>query len=186
VYNALATIGICYLAGLDLDTIIHGLKSITGVPGRIEKVPNNKGILAVVDYAHSPDSLENIIKAMREISKGKIITVFGCGGNRDKTKRPIMGEIAGNLSDFVVITSDNPRKEDPMTIINEIEQGTLKTTCDYLKIEDRKEAIFTALDKASSGDVVIIAGKGHETYQILGDTTIHFDDKEILIEYFNR
>ncbi|EQB88868.1 UDP-N-acetylmuramoyl-L-alanyl-D-glutamate--2,6-diaminopimelate ligase [Clostridium punense] len=186
VYNALATIGICYLSGLDLDTIIQGLKSITGVPGRIEKVPNNKGILTVVDYAHSPDSLENIIKAMREISKGKIITVFGCGGNRDKTKRPIMGEIAGKLSDFVVITSDNPRKEDPVTIIDEIELGTLKTNCAYLKVEDRKEAIFTALDKANSGDVVIIAGKGHETYQILGDTTIHFDDKKVVIEYFSR
>lgn len=186
VYNALATIGICYLSGLELDAIIEGLKHITGVPGRIEKVPNNKGILAVVDYAHSPDSLENIIKAMGEIAKGKIITVFGCGGNRDKTKRPIMGEIAGRLSDFVVITSDNPRKEDPVTIINEIEQGILKTNCSYIKQENRKEAILEALHKANPGDVVIIAGKGHETYQIIGDTTIHFDDREVVAEYFNR
>lgn len=186
VYNALATIGICYLSGLELDTIIDGLKNITGVPGRIEKVPNDKGILAVVDYAHSPDSLENIIKSMREISKGKVITVFGCGGNRDKTKRPIMGEIAGRLSDFVVITSDNPRKEEPMTIVNEIEQGILKTNCDYIKLENRKEAIYKALDKTRSGDVVIIAGKGHETYQIIGDNTIHFDDREVVAEYFNR
>lgn len=186
VYNALATIGICYLSGLKLDIIIDCLKNITGVPGRIEKVPNNKGILAVVDYAHSPDSLENIIKSMREISQGKIITVFGCGGNRDKTKRPIMGEIAGRLSDFVVITSDNPRKEETMTIINEIEQGILKTSCDYSKLENRKEAIFKALNKASLGDVVIIAGKGHETYQIIGDNTIHFDDRELVTEYFNR
>lgn len=186
VYNALATIGICYFSGLDLDTIIEGLKNIKGVPGRIEKVPNSKGILAVVDYAHSPDSLENIIKSMKEISKGKVITVFGCGGNRDKTKRPIMGEIAGKLSDFVVITSDNPRKEEPMAIINEIEQGILKTSCDYIKHEDRKEAIFMALDKAMSGDVVVIAGKGHETYQIIGENTIHFDDREVVAEYFNR
>jgi UDP-N-acetylmuramoyl-L-alanyl-D-glutamate--2,6-diaminopimelate ligase len=185
VYNALATIGICYLSGLELDAIIGGLKNITGVPGRIEKVPNNKGILAVVDYAHSPDSLENIIKSMREISKGKVITVFGCGGNRDKTKRPIMGEIAGRLSDFVVITSDNPRKEEPAAIINEIEQGILKTSCDYIKHENRKEAIFEALDRAKPGDVVVIAGKGHETYQIIGDTTIHFDDREVVAEYFN-
>jgi UDP-N-acetylmuramoyl-L-alanyl-D-glutamate--2,6-diaminopimelate ligase len=186
VYNALATIGICYLSGLSLDTIIHGLKNISGVPGRIEKVPNDKGILAVVDYAHSPDSLENIIKAMKEISKGKVITVFGCGGNRDKTKRPIMGEIAGRLSDFAVITSDNPRNEDPMEIINEIEQGILETNCAYIKRENRKEAIFKALENAKSGDVVIIAGKGHETYQIIGDTTIHFDDREVVAEYFNR
>jgi UDP-N-acetylmuramoyl-L-alanyl-D-glutamate--2,6-diaminopimelate ligase len=186
VYNALATIGICYLSGLPLDTIVDGLNNITGVPGRIEKVPNNKGILAVIDYAHSPDSLENIIKSMKEIATGKVITVFGCGGNRDKTKRPIMGEIAGRLSNFVFITSDNPRKEDPMTIINEIEQGILKTGCDYIKHENRKEAIFKALDKANKGDIVIIAGKGHETYQIIGDNTLHFDDKEVVAEYFNR
>lgn len=185
VYNALATIGICYLSGLGLDEIIEDLKNITGVPGRMEKVPNDKGILAVVDYAHSPDSLENIIKSMREISKGKVITVFGCGGNRDKTKRPIMGEIAVRLSDFVVITSDNPRNEEPMTIINEIEQGILKTGRDYIKLENRKEAIFQALDKARPGDVVIIAGKGHETYQIIGENTIHFDDREVVEEYFN-
>jgi UDP-N-acetylmuramoyl-L-alanyl-D-glutamate--2,6-diaminopimelate ligase len=123
---------------------------------------------------------------MREISTQNIITVFGCGGNRDKIKRPIMGEIAGRLSDFVIITSDNPRKEEPMTIINEIEQGILKTSCDYIKQENRKEAIFKALDKASFGDVVIIAGKGHETYQIIGDNTIHFDDREVVEEYFNR
>lgn len=186
VYNALATIGICYLSGLDLDAIIQGIKNITGVPGRIEKVPNSKGILVVVDYAHSPDSLENIIKSMREISKGKVITVFGCGGNRDKTKRPIMGEIAGRLSDYVVITSDNPRKEEPLSIINEIEPGILRTGCNYIKDENRKEAIFKALDKASYGDVVIIAGKGHENYQIIGESTIHFDDKEVVEEYFMR
>ncbi|MBL4937387.1 UDP-N-acetylmuramoyl-L-alanyl-D-glutamate--2,6-diaminopimelate ligase [Clostridium sp. YIM B02515] len=186
VYNALSAIGICYLSGLNLDTIIDGLKDIKGVPGRVEKIPNDKGILAVVDYAHSPDSLENIINSMREIAKGKVITVFGCGGNRDKTKRPIMGEIAGRLSDYVVITSDNPRKEDPITIINEIEQGILKTNCHYEKCENRKEAIFKALEKADIGDVVIIAGKGHETYQIIGDTTIHFDDREVVREYFDK
>jgi UDP-N-acetylmuramoyl-L-alanyl-D-glutamate--2,6-diaminopimelate ligase len=163
---------------------IETLKNIIAVPGRVEKIPNNKGILSVVDYSHSPDSLGSIIVSMREISKGKIITVFGCGGNRDKTKRHIMGEIAGRLSDFVVITSDNPRKEDSMAIINEIEQGILKTSCDYIKHENRKQAIFKALDKASFGDVVIIAGKGHETYQTIGDRTIHFDDREVVAEYF--
>jgi len=186
VYNVLATIGICYLSGLELDTIIDGLKKITGVPGRVEKVPNNKGILTIVDYAHSPDSLEKIIKAMREISEGKIITLFGCGGNRDVTKRPIMGEIAGRLSDFVVITSDNPRKEEPMTIIEDIEVGILKTNCDYVKDADRKEAIFKALDQASIGDVVILAGKGHETYQIIREDYIHFNDRDVVEEYFKE
>ncbi|ERI95193.1 UDP-N-acetylmuramoyl-L-alanyl-D-glutamate--2,6-diaminopimelate ligase [Clostridiales bacterium oral taxon 876 str. F0540] len=184
VYNALAAIGTCYLSGLNLDTIVDGIKSINGVPGRVEKIPNHKGILAVVDYAHSPDSLENIIKSMKEIAKGKVITVFGCGGNRDKTKRPIMGEIAGRLSNYVVITSDNPRSEDSMTIINEVEQGIIKTNCQYEKCENRKAAIFKALDNAALGDVVIIAGKGHETYQIIGENTIHFDDREIVREYF--
>jgi UDP-N-acetylmuramoyl-L-alanyl-D-glutamate--2,6-diaminopimelate ligase len=186
VYNALAAIGACYLSGLELDIIINGLRNITGVPGRIEKVPNNKGVLTIVDYAHSPDSLENIIKSMGEISKGKIITVFGCGGNRDKTKRPIMGEIAGRLSDFVVITSDNPRKEHPLDIIKEIEQGILKTSCQYIIEENRKKAIFEALEVANSGDVVIVAGKGHETYQIIRETTMHFDDREVVTEYFNK
>lgn len=186
VYNALATIGICYLSGLELEEIIEGLKNITGVPGRIEKIANDKEILTIVDYAHSPDSLENIIKSMKDIARGKVITVFGCGGNRDTSKRPIMGEIAGKLSDFVVITSDNPRNENPAAIIDEIEQGILKTNCDYIKSENREEAIYTALGKANSGDVVIIAGKGHETYQILGDNIIHFDDREVARKYFSR
>lgn len=185
VYNSMAAIGICYLSGLGMDTIIEGLKYITGVPGRIEKVPNNKGILTVVDYAHSPDSLENILKSMREISLGKVILVFGCGGDRDKTKRSIMGEIAGRLSDFVIITSDNPRNEEPISIMREIENGVLKTDCAYLKLENRKEAIFEALGRAHSGDVVIIAGKGHETYQIVGDELLHFDDREIAGSFFN-
>lgn len=183
VYNALAAIGICYLSGLEMTVVINELKNITGVPGRIEKVQNSKGLLIVVDYAHSPDSLENILSSMKEVSRGSVITVFGCGGNRDKTKRPLMGEIAGRLSDYVVITSDNPRKEDGMRIINEIEQGILKTDCSYIKLENRKKAIFKALEKAESGDVVVIAGKGHETYQIIGDSTIHFDDREVVEEY---
>jgi len=132
------------------------------------------------------DNLEKIIKAMREISEGKIITLFGCGGNRDVTKRPIMGEIAGRLSDFVVITSDNPRNEDQMAIIEDIEVGILKTKCNYFKDADRREAIFKALDQASIGDVVILAGKGHETYQIIGEDYIHFNDREVVEEYFSN
>ncbi|MBU5593114.1 UDP-N-acetylmuramoyl-L-alanyl-D-glutamate--2,6-diaminopimelate ligase [Clostridium sp. MSJ-4] len=184
VYNALAAISACYLSGLNLDEIILALQGIHGVPGRFEGVQNNEGILAVVDYAHSPDSLENILTSLREISKGNIITIFGCGGDRDKTKRPIMGEIAGNLSHFCIITSDNPRRENPMTIINNIEEGMIKTQCEYKKIENRREAIFMGLRRAKPGDAVIIAGKGHETYQIIGDETIHFDDKEVVREFF--
>ena len=184
VYNALAAISACYLSGLNLDEIILALQGIHGVPGRFEGVQNNEGILAVVDYAHSPDSLENILTSLREISKGNIITIFGCGGDRDKTKRPIMGEIAGNLSHFCIITSDNPRRENPMTIINNIEEGMIKTQCEYKKVENRREAIFMGLRRAKPGDAVIIAGKGHETYQIIGDETIHFDDKEVVREFF--
>ncbi|WP_032122966.1 UDP-N-acetylmuramoyl-L-alanyl-D-glutamate--2,6-diaminopimelate ligase [Clostridium amazonitimonense] len=184
VYNALAAISACYLSGLNLDEIILALQGIHGVPGRFEGVQNNEGILAIVDYAHSPDSLENILTSLREISKGNIITIFGCGGDRDKTKRPIMGEIAGNLSHFCIITSDNPRRENPMTIINNIEEGMIKTQCEYKKVENRREAIFMGLRRAKPGDAVIIAGKGHETYQIIGDETIHFDDKEVVREFF--
>lgn len=185
VYNTLATIGACFLSGITLDEIVFGLSKIQGVPGRFEVVPNDKGVLVIVDYAHSPDSLENLLTSVREISKGNIITVFGCGGNRDKTKRPIMGEIAGKLSDFCVITSDNPRLEIPSLIIEDIEQGVIKTACSYIKNANRKDAIFIALNKAKAGDVIIIAGKGHEKYQIVGKEFYHFDDKEIVQEYFN-
>ncbi len=186
VYNALAAISACYFSNLTLDEIILGINTIHGVPGRFEVVPNDKDILVIVDYAHSPDSLKNILISVREITKGNVITVFGCGGNRDKTKRPLMGEIAGNLSNLSIITSDNPRMEDPKAIIEEIEQGMLKTSCAYEKIENRKEGIFEALNRANKGDAVIIAGKGHETYQILREKIIHFDDKEVVNEYFNK
>lgn len=185
VYNILATIAACYSSGVSLDDICEAVKKIEGVPGRFQQIPNKKEAIVIVDYAHSPDSLENILNSVKEFCHNKIITVFGCGGNRDKTKRPIMGEIAGRLSDYAIITSDNPRKEDPERIIEEVEVGILKTLCKYKKIENRKEAIFEALSLAEKGDAVIIAGKGHETYQIIGDTTIHFDDKEVVKEYFN-
>jgi UDP-N-acetylmuramoyl-L-alanyl-D-glutamate--2,6-diaminopimelate ligase len=184
VYNALSAIASCNVLGLNLDDIIEGVKSIQGVPGRFQAIPNSKGILAVVDYAHSPDGLENILTSVKEITKGRIILVFGCGGNRDTTKRPIMGEIAGKYSDYCIITSDNPRKEDPGLIINEVEAGMVKTNCSYEKIENRKQAIFKALHMAEACDTVLIAGKGHENYQILKDETIHFSDEEVIKEYF--
>lgn len=184
VYNALSAIAACYVLGLNLDDIINGVKEIQGVPGRFQAIPNSKGILTVVDYAHSPDGLENILTSVKEITKGRIILVFGCGGNRDTTKRPIMGEIAGKYSNYCIITSDNPRKEDPNLIIDEVEAGMVKTNCSYEKIENRKEAIFKALSMAKACDTVLIAGKGHENYQILKDETIHFSDQEVVKEYF--
>lgn len=182
VYNSLAAIATTVTMKIPVDVIIKGLKKIKGVPGRIQNVPNTKGISVIVDYSHTPDSLENIIKAVREYIKGDIITVFGCGGDRDKTKRPVMGNIAGKFSDYCIITSDNPRSENPQIIISEVESGVKETNCKYEKIIDRKEAIFYAIKKAKINDAVIIAGKGHENYQIFSDKTIHFDDVEVAIE----
>ncbi|MGH4122735.1 MAG: UDP-N-acetylmuramoyl-L-alanyl-D-glutamate--2,6-diaminopimelate ligase [Clostridium sp.] len=184
VYNALAAIASCYCLGLNLDDIIKGVRALKGVPGRFQAIPNSKGILTIVDYAHSPDGLENILTSVKEITKGRIILVFGCGGNRDIGKRPIMGEIAGRYSDYCVITSDNPRVEKPNLIIADIEIGVAKTSCSYEKIEDRKQAIFKALSMAEGDDTVIIAGKGHEDYQILKEETIHFSDEEVVEKYF--
>jgi UDP-N-acetylmuramoyl-L-alanyl-D-glutamate--2,6-diaminopimelate ligase len=184
VYNILAAIGACYLSGLTIDQIIRGVGCIEGVKGRFESVPNNKGCLIIIDYAHTPDGLLNILSSVREFAGKKVITVFGCGGDRDKTKRPVMGEIAGRLADFCVLTSDNPRTEDPAGIIADIENGMQKTGCPYMKVVNRKEAIFRALKAAEPQDVVVIAGKGHETYQIFENKTIHFDDSEVVKEYF--
>lgn len=184
VYNALAAIASCYCLGLNLDDIIKGVKEISGVPGRFQVIPNNKGILTIIDYAHSPDGLENILTSVKEFAKGRIILVFGCGGNRDTGKRSIMGKIAGKYSDYCIITSDNPRKEEPSLIINDIEVGMSKTSCRYEKIEDRKQAIIKALGMAEACDTVIIAGKGHEAYQILNDETIYFSDQEVVKKHF--
>ena len=169
-----------------METIIKGIKDVKGVKGRFEPVKTYNDITAIVDYSHTPDSLENMLNTAREFVKGRIITVFGCGGDRDKLKRPIMGEIAGRLSDFCIITSDNPRSEDPQTILDEIEPGTAKTGCEYVKICDRKEAIFYAVKMAKPHDFIAVAGKGHEDYQIFADRTIHFDDAEVLLEAFKE
>lgn len=182
IYNALGVIAAALLMEIPVDTIKQGLTQIKGVPGRIQSVPNEKGLHVIVDYAHSPDSLVNIISTVREFTKGKVITVFGCGGDRDREKRPIMGRIAGELSDYVVITSDNPRTESPDRIIDEIERGIVETNCPYIKIVDRKNAIFKAIAEAEKGDSVIIAGKGHENYQMFADVTIHFNDVETATE----
>ncbi len=182
VYNALGVIGACIMQNIPIEVIKEGIKNIKGVPGRIQTIPNNKGFNVIVDYAHSPDGLDNIIKAVREFTKGKVITIFGCGGDRDRKKRPIMGEISAKLSDYTIITSDNPRSEVPESIIDEIEIGVKPITNNYEKITSRKEAIYKGVAMAKPNDSVIIAGKGHENYEIFADRTIHFDDTEVAKE----
>ncbi len=179
VYNMLAATAVALELGYDLDKIVKGLKSCIGAPGRFERVAHDGDFAVVVDYAHSDDALLNTLKTARDLTDGKIITVFGCGGDRDKTKRAPMGEVAGTFSDLVIVTSDNPRTENPLKIISEIEVGLKLTDCPYLVISDRREAIQRAIQKAKPGDVVLIAGKGHETYQIVGSEKFHFDDREI-------
>ena len=182
VYNMLAATAVSLELSYDLDLIAEGLKTCIGAPGRFERVEHDGDFAVVVDYAHSDDALLNTLKTARDLTTGRIITVFGCGGDRDKTKRAPMGEAAGNYSDLVIVTSDNPRTENPLKIIEQIEVGLKKTNCPYLAISDRREAIRVAVSKAKQGDVVIIAGKGHETYQIIGGNKFHFDDREIAKE----
>ncbi len=182
VYNMLAATAVSLELGYDLDKISEGLKTCVGAPGRFERVAHDGDFAVVVDYAHSDDALLNTLKTARDLTGGKIITVFGCGGDRDKTKRAPMGEVAGTHSDFVIVTSDNPRTENPLKILSEIEVGLKRTNCPYLIISDRREAIHRAIQKAGRDDVVLIAGKGHETYQIVGGEKFHFDDREIARE----
>ncbi|PWT92845.1 MAG: UDP-N-acetylmuramoyl-L-alanyl-D-glutamate--2,6-diaminopimelate ligase [Blastocatellia bacterium] len=179
IYNTLAAVASGLALGYDIDVVTHALEKCTGAPGRFERVPHDGDFAVVVDYAHSDDALLNVLRTAREVVKGKIITVFGCGGDRDRTKRAPMGEAAGSLSDVVILTSDNPRTEDPEQILCDAEVGIQKTGKRYRKIADRTAAINQAISEADSGDLVLIAGKGHEDYQIIGRETFHFDDKEV-------
>jgi UDP-N-acetylmuramoyl-L-alanyl-D-glutamate--2,6-diaminopimelate ligase len=181
VYNALAAIGSCGLMGIPFEYIQKGLKNVT-VPGRAEVVPTGTDYTIIIDYAHSPDSLENILTTVKGYAPARVISVFGCGGDRDKTKRPIMGEISGKLADFTVITSDNPRTEEPSAIIKDIEEGIKKLNAAYITIVDRREAIKYAMQHAQPKDIIVLSGKGHETYIILKDKTIHFDEREVVRE----
>ena len=185
VYNTLAVIAACYALNIPKEVILETLAKTGGVAGRFETVPNDKGISVIVDYAHTPDALENILNTAREFAKGRIITIFGCGGDRDTTKRPLMGEIAQRLSNHCIVTSDNPRTEDPRKIIEDVVKGLDKSKENYEVVIDRKEAIFQAIKSAKKDDVVIIAGKGHENYQIIGKVKHHFDDKEVANEALN-
>jgi len=186
VSNALAALGAVLLEGLEPESAVEALARVQGAPGRFETVDAGQPFLAVVDYAHTPDGLENVLEAARALNPRRVITVFGCGGDRDRTKRPLMGEVCGRLSDFCVVTSDNPRSEDPEAIIREITPGLkrlgLKEGREYVVEPDRARAIRLAVEAAEPGDLVLVAGKGHETYQIFADRTIHFDDREVLRE----
>ena len=182
VYNALMAAGICICAGVGPESIRQGLEAVQAVPGRIELLDTGTPYRVILDYAHSPDSLENILKAVRDTARGRMIALFGCGGNRDRAKRPLMGEIAGELADFCILTSDNPRREDPMRILDAIEEGIKPTGCDYIVIENRREAIRYALTHAHADDVVVLAGKGHETYQEINGVKHPFDEKVVVRE----
>jgi len=197
VYNILSAVGVGLSLGFDVDTIARGIKTMKAVPGRMEKVDEGQPFVVIVDYAHTEDSLKALLGAVRSVTKGRIITLFGCGGDRDRTKRPKMGGAALSGSDIVIVTTDNPRTEDPRRIIDEIEAGMRKTGVkfpetalpatisgkkSYVVVPDRREAIGIAIRLAGPGDTVVLAGKGHETYQIIGETKTHFDDREIARE----
>lgn len=180
--NILAAAGACLHLGVPIDAVARGITGLEGVPGRFEKVEAGQPFGVVVDYAHTPDALERVLRTAREYSRGRLFVVFGCGGDRDRTKRPLMGEVAARLADVAVLTSDNPRSEEPAAIVDEIEAGTAKVPGSRersVKIVDRREAIAWALGRARTGDLVLLAGKGHETYQIIGARTLPFDDRQV-------
>jgi UDP-N-acetylmuramoyl-L-alanyl-D-glutamate--2,6-diaminopimelate ligase len=182
VYNTMAATGAALSLGIGADAIRAGIEAMTGVPGRMELVKEGQDYTVIVDYAHSPDSLDNLLKTISRLPHKKIITVFGCGGDRDRTKRPVMGEIAAKRSDLVIATSDNPRSEDPLAILKEIEPGLRKGSAPYEIIPDRRQAIESAIAMAKTGDAVVIAGKGHEDYQIIGKQVVPFDDRKLAAE----
>ncbi len=202
IYNILSAIGIGTALGIAGDDIARGISAMRAIPGRMEKVDEGQSFCVVADYAHTEDALVRLLETVREITAGKVITVFGCGGDRDRSKRPKMGAAAVNGSDIVIVTSDNPRTEDPLTIIGEIEKGMEVSgirvqVCDlvsarvpdktpYCVVPDRHTAIAAAINMAGKGDTVVLAGKGHENYQIIGDRKIHFDDREVAREEIRK
>jgi UDP-N-acetylmuramoyl-L-alanyl-D-glutamate--2,6-diaminopimelate ligase len=180
VYNLLAAIGAAQTLGLSNEIIEKGIQSLESVSGRFQQIVQGQPFVVIVDYAHTDDALENLIRTARELNpNGRIITLFGCGGLKDRTKRPVMGEVTGRLSDLTILSNDNPRTEDPLKIISDIIVGLQKTAGKYLIEPDREKAIRMAIDEARAGDIVLLAGKGHENYQILADRTLEFDDREM-------
>ena len=182
VYNSMGAAACLVEMGMDFKAVLEALESCKGIPGRMEVVPTETPYTVLIDYAHTPDGLENVLGCVREITEGKVIVVFGCGGDRDKTKRPIMGDIAARLADVAVVTSDNPRSEDPETIIEDITAGIGKHDSKVIVDSDRTGAIRKALEAAGEGDIVVLAGKGQETYQILASGKIHYDEREVVAE----
>ncbi|HPT77710.1 MAG TPA: UDP-N-acetylmuramoyl-L-alanyl-D-glutamate--2,6-diaminopimelate ligase [Candidatus Atribacteria bacterium] len=186
VYNALAAASACFAANIAPECIKSGLEAVRRIPGRLERLDTGTDFTVLIDYAHTPDGLENVLRTARGLSRGRLITLFGCGGDRDKSKREVMGEIAGRYSDLCIVTSDNPRSEEPMEIIRQILPGVVRTGCAYEVIENRRDAIEFAIKNGRKDDLIIIAGKGHETYQILKDKIISFDEKEIIASLLGR
>lgn len=185
VYNSLAAIAATLIEGIDLGSIIASLAKVTGVDGRLQRVDGGQCYTVLVDYAHTPDSLENVLTTIRQFAKGRVITIVGCGGDRDRGKRPLMARIASKWSDYTIFTSDNPRHEEPEAIIADMVAGLSEAERSFLNYEvviDRKAAIYRGISEANKQDIVLIAGKGHETYQDFGDHTIHFDDRKIALE----
>ncbi|MEH7075054.1 UDP-N-acetylmuramoyl-L-alanyl-D-glutamate--2,6-diaminopimelate ligase [Neobacillus drentensis] len=184
VYNVLASIAASIVSGIDINAVIKSIEEVTGVSGRFELVNEGQDFTVIVDYAHTPDSLENVLKTIQHFAKKKVYCIVGCGGDRDRTKRPLMAKIAGQFATDPILTSDNPRSEDPLAILKEMEAGIHGVQ--YRIIPDRKEAIQTAVQEASEGDVILIAGKGHETYQIIGNVVHNFDDRLVAREAIER
>ena len=182
VRNALAAMGVCLEMGVCMNTVKLALQAVSGVRGRNEIIPTGRDFTVICDYAHSPDSIENILSSLRETVSGRLVSLFGCGGDRDRTKRPLMGEAAAKWSDYVYVTSDNPRTEDPNAIIAEILPGVENHGTPYEVIPNRQEAIFRAIQQAKPGDTIVLCGKGHEDYQIIGHEKHHFDEREVVAE----
>jgi UDP-N-acetylmuramoyl-L-alanyl-D-glutamate--2,6-diaminopimelate ligase len=179
VYNILAAIGAAQALDFSNEVIEAGIHNLESVSGRFQRIDGGQPFFVVVDYAHTDDALESLIRTARELNpKGRIITLFGCGGGKDRTKRPVMGEAAGRLSDLTILSSDNPKTEDPLKIISDIVVGLQRTNGKYMIEPDRERAIGLAMDQAHAGDIVLLAGKGHENYQILADRTLEFDDRD--------
>ena len=187
VYNVLAAIGAAQAVGMSKEAIEAGIRELQNVPGRFQRVDLGQPFQVIVDFAHTDDALTNLIKTARELNpKGRVITLFGCGGGKDRTKRPVMGEVAGRLSDLTILTNDNPRQEDPLKIISDIVVGLQKSNGKYLIEQDREKAIGLAFDEAQAGDLVLLAGKGHESYQVLADKTLDWDDRRVAQEELRK
>ncbi len=186
VYNSLGVIAACSELGIPVEKIVSAISESNGVKGRVEVVPTKGDYTVLIDYAHTPDAIENVLSTVREVSKGRVVVLFGCGGDRDRTKRPKMGRAAFSLADFCIVTSDNPRSEDPDEIIKDIMAGVTDMDTPYVVIANRKEAIEYAINNARKDDIIVLAGKGHETYQILADKTIHFDEREVIADIYKN